>query len=219
MATKTCSIPVLKLTKASKAASVSADPAIFSQTIKPATLSQVLRAYIHNSHQQTTISKTRGDVDLTKAKVYRQKGTGRARHGAKSAPIFVGGGVTHGPKGHITRLKVPQKLKIQATKALLTNLLNKDKIYLYKPEKFTKPQTKKAFELLSLNKLADQKLNLVLGQTDHKENANLPLSFNNIPKLKILSSRLNPHQLANSNVLILSESALEELNNRLNKTK
>ena len=62
-------------------------------------LAQAIRVYGSNSHQKTSKVKTRGEVDGSTRKIYRQKGTGNARHGAKYAPIFVGGGIAHGPTG------------------------------------------------------------------------------------------------------------------------
>jgi len=62
-------------------------------------LAQANRIYEWNEHPGLSKAKTRSEVKKTTRKVYRQKGTGRARHGARSAPIFVGGGVAHGPKG------------------------------------------------------------------------------------------------------------------------
>lgn len=64
----------------------------------PALLAQALRVYESNSHQGTSSVKTRGEVAGSTKKIYRQKGTGNARHGAKYAPVFVGGGIAHGPK-------------------------------------------------------------------------------------------------------------------------
>lgn len=64
-----------------------------------ALLAQATRVYEGNAHQKTHKVKTRGEVDGSTRKIYRQKGTGNARHGARYAPIFVGGGIAHGPSG------------------------------------------------------------------------------------------------------------------------
>jgi large subunit ribosomal protein L4 len=80
-------------------------------------LSQAIRVYEDRSHPGLSKVKTRAEVNRTKKKWYRQKGTGGARHGAKSAPIFVGGGVAHGPKGIKRRLVLPVNI---ARKALRT---------------------------------------------------------------------------------------------------
>ena len=71
---------------------------IFGEKLNKALLAQVVRVYLANQRQGTASTKTRGEVEGSTAKIYRQKGTGRARHGSKRAPIFVKGGVVFGPK-------------------------------------------------------------------------------------------------------------------------
>src|SRR5688572_24665900 len=73
--------------------------ALFAAKVSPALIAQAVRVYQDRQHQHTSKVKTRGEISLTTAKWFKQKGTGRARHGAKSAHIFVGGGVAHGPDG------------------------------------------------------------------------------------------------------------------------
>jgi large subunit ribosomal protein L4 len=87
-------------------------------------LAQALRIYESNSHQGGSRVKTRGEVTGSTRKIYRQKGTGRARHGARYAPIFVGGGVAHGPTAvRAANLKLPKKMRRHALRsALLTKL-------------------------------------------------------------------------------------------------
>ncbi len=74
-------------------------------------MAQAVRVYLANQRLGTASTKSRGEINMTKAKVYRQKGTGRARHGAKSAPLFVHGGVAHGPKPHDFSMTMPQKMR------------------------------------------------------------------------------------------------------------
>lgn len=89
----------------------------------PELLAQALRVYGSNAHQKTHKVKSRGEVDGSTRKIYRQKGTGNARHGAKYAPIFVGGGIAHGPTGvRPENLSLPKKMK---RRALATALLSK----------------------------------------------------------------------------------------------
>ena len=89
-------------------------PKDFLGDINMALLAQAVHVYRDRTHRGTSKVKTRGDVSLTTAKWYRQKGTGNARHGAKSAPIFVGGGVTHGPKGIKRVLTLSRKMRQKA---------------------------------------------------------------------------------------------------------
>ncbi len=83
-------------------------------------LAQALRVYEDRGHIGLAKAKTRAEVERTKKKWYRQKGTGGARHGAKSAPIFVGGGVAHGPRPIKRELTLPKKMARQALSVALT---------------------------------------------------------------------------------------------------
>ena len=78
---------------------LNASDAVFAAPVNKILVSQVVRVYRANARQGTSKVKSRGEVSLTKRKMYKQKGTGNARHAAQSAPIFVGGGVAHGPTG------------------------------------------------------------------------------------------------------------------------
>ena len=73
-----------------------------------------------NARRGTHKTKSRGEVHLSTRKIYRQKGTGRARHGDRKAPIFVGGGVAHGPRPRDYSLKMPRKMRLAALRSALT---------------------------------------------------------------------------------------------------
>jgi len=89
-------------------------PKRFEEKENPALLSQAIHIYRERSHIGLAKTKTRGEVARTTKKWYRQKGTGGARHGARSAPIFVGGGVAHGPRPLRRELVLPAKMKNKA---------------------------------------------------------------------------------------------------------
>lgn len=95
-------------------------PREFAQKINLPLLAQAIRIYEEKTHTGLAKTKTRAEVNRTKKKWYRQKGTGNARHGAKSAPIFVGGGVAHGPKPSKRELKFPDKMKKKALAVALS---------------------------------------------------------------------------------------------------
>ncbi len=92
---------------------------LFKVIASPKLLAQYVRVYLANQRQGTHQTKTRADVTGSTRKIYKQKGTGRARHGARTAPIFVGGGVTFGPQSRSHNLKMTKK---QKQKALLFSL-------------------------------------------------------------------------------------------------
>lgn len=93
-------------------------------------LMQAIHVYRARKHPGNSKVQTRSEVSLTKAKVYRQKGTGNARHGAKSAHIFVGGGVAHGPKGVKRVLSLPTKMRRKARESAIAAMLEKGNIAL-----------------------------------------------------------------------------------------
>lgn len=95
-------------------------PQTFGEKENLAILAQAIRVYEDRKHLGLAKAKTRADVERTKKKWYKQKGTGGARHGARSAPIFVGGGVAHGPKGIKRTLTLPAKIKRKALNVALS---------------------------------------------------------------------------------------------------
>lgn len=96
------------------------------EEVSPRLLAQAVRVYQANQRQGTQATKTRSEVSGTNKKMYKQKGTGRARHSDAKAPIFVGGGVAHGPHPRDFSLKFPKKMKKLALKGALY-VKNKEK--------------------------------------------------------------------------------------------
>jgi len=105
-------------------------PTYFDEKMNIDLLSQAIYVFQDRRHPGLAKAKTRGDVKISTRKIYRQKGTGGARHGAKSAPIFVGGGVTHGPKGFKRILKLNKNLKRKALKITMAIKAFQGKVYL-----------------------------------------------------------------------------------------
>lgn len=103
-------------------------PKQFSQKENTKLLAQAIHVYQARAHPGLSKVKTRGEVALTTQKAYRQKGTGRARHGAKSAPIFVGGGVAHGPTGLKRQLSLTKNLRRSALASALSLKAKNDEI-------------------------------------------------------------------------------------------
>lgn len=93
------------------------EPTIVKSEANLAAVAQAVRVYTHNLHTGLSKVKTRSEVKISTRKIYRQKGTGNARHGAKSAPIFVGGGIAHGPKGLKRAVTLSKNIKEIALKS------------------------------------------------------------------------------------------------------
>lgn len=182
---------------------------LFAAKVAPELVAQALFVYRANSHQGTSKAQTRGDVNRTTAKWYKQKGTGRARHGARSAPLFVGGGAAHGPKGlKAGNLKLPLKMKHLAILALLTD-----------------KATRKSVTLIThLDKLGDKTKDLsglpkglLLTAQDY---VNLNRASGNLRDLRLVNYRqINALTLSQAKFLIIDEAALPLLEKWLVKNK
>lgn len=186
---------------------------IFGAKINPQLMAQAVRVFLANQRQATAKVKTRAEVNRTKAKWYRQKGTGRARHGSRSAPIFVGGGVAHGPTGEQNySLKISKKMKRKALFSALTSKLKNKEILVVEGLLKTKPKTKDFFAILKNLKLVDKKeipkLLLVLPEKVES----IVLASRNIKNLEILrAGDLNTYQVLNNQKIIFLPESINKL--------
>lgn len=115
---------------------------LFAAKINKDLMAQAVRVYLANQRQGSASTKTRGEVEGSTRKIYRQKGTGRARHGAIRAPIFVGGGIVFGPTPRDYHLSLPQKMKRAALASALTSALGDGKIIVVSGLFDLSPKTK-----------------------------------------------------------------------------
>ena len=184
------------------------DPRVFAYEVKPSLLTQVLHVYRDNAHQDTSKVKTRGELTKTTRKTYKQKGTGNARHGSRMAPIFVGGGVAHGPTGvQPANLKVNRKMKATALAGILS-LYAKDKLLelIILPE-VTTPKVK------TIKSLLPQEGTLLV---HHQEGAALISSVKNLSNVTAVeANRLNAYQVAQNKYLALTPAAATAIIARL----
>ncbi len=188
--------------------------AIFAVSANPKLLALAVRVYLVNQRQGNVSVKTRGEVIGSTRKIYRQKGTGKARHGAIKAPIFVGGGIAHGPKQKDYSLKFNKKEKKIALFASLSDKLKEKKIFGLEDTAMTiKPKTKIFVNFLEKLELLD-KNNLIVFLKMEKNN--LILAMRNIPGISFIEVRsLNPYLILKSNNIIFLESSLEVFKNKL----
>lgn len=167
-------------------------------------IKQSVRVLEDNTHFGLNKVKTRSEVNITKKKIYRQKGTGGARHGAKSAHIFVGGGVSHGPTGLKRKLNLNSKMRQNAKMVALNLAIKLNKMVLVEGlEKLTK--TKEVSILI--NKIKEEnkkqgKVTLVYSG----ENSSLRRYARNIKDLIVFDfNTLNAFNIMSSNLLIIDE--------------
>lgn len=176
----------------------------------PALLAQALRVYESNSHQGTSSVKTRGEVNGSTKKIYRQKGTGNARHGAKYAPVFVGGGIAHGPKSvRPENLRLSKAMRRRSlASAILAKFDEKSVSGLTDLKKAT-GKTSTAATLLAT--VAGHPKNKVLVITKNAQ----PLLFRMVRSLQGVtikrSSLINAYDLIANDHIITTKSAYDSL--------
>lgn len=136
-------------TKGKKSGSIKVPKEIFSEKINSQALAQSIRVYQTNQRSWPASVKSRGEVRGSTRKIYRQKGTGRARHGGIRAPIFVGGGVAMGPEKRKKRLTIPKKMKKIAMSSALTTKLKEKKLSVVEGLDTLEPKTKQFAKCIS----------------------------------------------------------------------
>ena len=125
------------------------DKKIFGAKPNPQLVSQAVRVYLSNQRSSSAHTKTRGEVQGSTRKIFKQKGTGRARHGSIRAPIFVGGGIAHGPDGTQNyKLKMPSKMIKVALLSVLSQKAHAKEISAIKGSKDATGKTKEMAELI-----------------------------------------------------------------------
>lgn len=180
-------------------------PAIFEVEVNTGLIHQAYVRQMANARLGTHKTKSRGEVDLTKAKWYRQKGTGRARHGARSAPIFVGGGVAHGPKPRDYSKKMPRKMRRQALRSVLSALAQDDQIVVVDELKLDAPKTSAMRAILS-NLTGDQKTLVLMAERDDA----VERSIRNLGNARVLrASYLNVRDLLSADRVVIPQAALD----------
>ncbi|GEM_PF-39593 len=181
---------------------------IFGAKINKQLISQAVRVYLANQRRGTVSTKTRGEVEGSTRKIYKQKGTGRARHGSIRAPIFVHGGLVFGPKPRDYSLNFPKKMKKAALSSALSVKAKEGNIKIIKGLEKIEPKTKLMAEVLKNLEISGQKILLVL--PDKLDNAQR--SARNIKNIDlILARQLNTYEVLRSKTLLLTKDSLEIL--------
>lgn len=125
-----------------KAGTMSVPKDVFGVRVNKQLLAQAIRVYLANQREGAAQVKTRGNVEGSTRKIYRQKGTGKARHGSIRAPIFVGGGIVFGPETRDYTLKMPSQMKRKALVSALTQQFKDGKIVIMDGLSTLAPKTK-----------------------------------------------------------------------------
>ena len=186
---------------------------IFGVEVKKHVLWEVVKWQLACRRQGTHSTKTRGEVAYSGRKILPQKGTGNARHGDRGAPIFVGGGVAHGPKPRDYYYPLPKKVRKLALKMALSSKAQEKAITLVdKIPIGDVPKTKKAVEFLRNQGLEGKKVLVILPEKDEV----IYKSFRNLPYAKVLPVEgLNVYDVLWADHLIITRPSLEKIYERL----
>jgi len=175
---------------------------------------QAMVRQLANARLGTQSTKTRGEVQGSTRKLYRQKGTGRARQGAIRAPHHSGGGVAHGPKPRKYTKDMPRKMRRLAVRSALSAKYAEGEIVFVDDLSLNAPRTKEIVALLGGLPLKGTKTLIALGE----KNDNVANSARNLPNVKtLLASYLNVVDLLTHDTLILPKSALTVVETILGK--
>jgi large subunit ribosomal protein L4 len=183
---------------------------IFDVPVKASVLHDVVRMQLSGKRSGTASVKHRGDVRGSTKKLFRQKGTGRARRGDIKSPLLRGGGSIFGPDPRSYAYKVPKKVRKLALKMALTTKLKENKLVVLNELEFEEIKTRKFVEVM-------QTLNIrkALIVTD-RENERLEKSSRNVPHVKVLRNEgINVYDLLAHDNLILLESSVAAIQGRL----
>lgn len=160
-----------------------------------------------NQRSGTSATKTRGMVNGTTAKMYRQKGTGRARHGAMTAPQFRKGGVVFGPHPRSYNQDMPKKMRRKALCSVLTDKLAEGRVHVVESFEFAQPRTKDMIATLAALG-AERRVLIIIPEPER----NVTLSSRNIPGVRTLAAHtLNVLDAINSDHIVLTQAALHTL--------
>lgn len=171
-----------------------------------------IKQYLANQRQGNHSSLERSDVKGSTKKIKRQKGTGTARAGDIKNPLFRGGGTIFGPQPRNYGFKLNKKLKVVARKSAFSKQLKENQLVVLEDLNFEAPKTKDFVATLAALETEGKRVTVVLN--DH--NKNVYLSSRNIPKVKLVTvNDLNTYDLLNCQKLVLTESAVQTIEQKL----
>jgi large subunit ribosomal protein L4 len=181
--------------------------AVFGAPLNEGLIHAAVRNFMANARQGTSATKTRGDVSGSGRKLWKQKGTGRARIASLRSPLWKGGGNVHGPQPRDWSYNMPQKMRHGALRSALSERVREGRVLLVDGWTIDKPKTKDF--VASLKQLGLEGKTLIV---DSLENENLKLSTRNVQSAKVVNSfGLNIYDLLYHEKLVISESAVKEL--------
>jgi large subunit ribosomal protein L4 len=185
--------------------------AVFAAPVNEALLYEAVRHHLAVARRGTAKTKTRHEVAGSGKKLWKQKGTGRARMGSIRSPLWRHGGTTHGPQPRSYAYRLPRKMELGALRSALSAKLRDGELKVVSEFAISEAKTKAMRQ--ALNTIAALKTVLLV---DNAENRNLELSSRNLSGVKLVSSReVSVYDLLGHQHVVLSRGAAEKLSEAL----
>jgi len=194
-----------------KVGEVELSDSVFAAEVNEALLYEAVRNYLANQRRGTASTKTRHEVAGSGKKLWKQKGTGRARMGSIRSPLWRHGGTTHGPQPRDYSYKLPAKMMKGALRSALSAKLRDGELQIVNDFSFSDHKTKTVHTVLT--RFESPKTVLLI---DNSDNRNLKLGSRNIPGVTLLASKdVNPYHLLGAKRVLISETAAKRLSEGL----
>ncbi len=179
-----------------------ADP--FDGVVNEAVLHQAIKAYLANQRQGTASTKTRGNVAGGGRKIWRQKGTGRARQGSIRAPHWKGGGVVFGPSPRDYRQDLPKKVRLVARRSAFNTRAQNEQVSVIERFDVETPKTRLMIDLLQRIGLGERKVLILTNGVNH----NVLLSSRNLRNVTVRPyAEVSAYDVLNANELLIEADA------------
>lgn len=181
--------------------------AVFGVELNEALIHSAVKNFLANARAGTSATKTRGDVSGSGRKLWKQKGTGRARIASIRSPLWKGGGSAHGPQPRDWSYNMPKKMRRGALRSALSERLREGNVIILDSLEVAAPKTKEFLATLAGLGLSGKTLIV-----DSMENVNLLLASRNVKRTKVINSYgLNIYDLLYHEKLVISRPAIDEL--------
>jgi len=199
---------------------VSLSDAVFGVELNESLIHAAVMNYRANGRSGNSATKTRGNVSGSGRKLWKQKGTGRARIASLRSPLWKGGGNVHGPQPRDWSYNLPKKMRRGALRSALSERLREGNLIVIEEFGLETPKTKDFIGVIGKLGFIEKNKQTKTLIVDSLDNANLILSSRNVQKTKVTNSfGLNIYDLIYHDKLLISKTAIEELNNLLDPGK
>tara|TARA_B100000029_G_C17091484_1_gene784402 strand:+ start:33 stop:668 length:636 start_codon:yes stop_codon:yes gene_type:complete len=195
-----------------KSKSVNVSDSLTGLKVNHKLLKYVIDWQVNHAKRRVAKTKQRNEVIGSTRKIYAQKGTGGARHSSRKAPIFIGGGIAHGPKGDNYKVKkINKKMRKIALAQTISKKRSNKELYIFDDVKTQVKKTKTFYSFLSKNKI-----NNVLIISDKETEKNISKSVRNIPDVKLINDEgANVYDLVKFKNVLFTTTSIKKIQDRI----